>query len=206
MKKILSLVLALTLAMSLCLTAFAAESPSIHQSDDPMESVSDSIDVTATYEKPEDVVVHKYYVTVSWAQSGTIKYTAGQDTYTWNTTDLVYNKTENTEPAKWEVTDAKVVIIVENKSDMKINAAYAAAGLDGLTVTGAFDDASKNGQDVASAATQGLSTTVAGEAQKAEATYSITNVEGEIAAAGTIATLTVTISPVAETPVTPSNP
>lgn len=202
MKKILSLVLALTLAMSLCLTAFAA-SPSVHESDDPMASVTDSIDVTATYEKPADVVAHKYYVTVSWNQTGTIKYTAGQDTYTWNPSTLLYGKEETTAPM-WTVTDAKVAISVENKSDMKIKAAYAAAPLGGLTFA-ENTGFSATEQEVESAATKGLSTTEAGEAMTATSTYTITGVTGTIAAAGTIATLTVTISPVETNtdPVTP---
>ena len=70
MKKIMSLVLALALVLSMGATVFAAES-------EPVETVPDSkdINVTAGYTAPTySAAATVYHVVIGWQQTGTITY------------------------------------------------------------------------------------------------------------------------------------
>lgn len=185
MKKVLSLIAALSLTLSMSATVFAAETgPAIG---DVTKNNTQDISITAQYEKGKDNIPTVYHVTVSWEQTGTLTYTVGSDTYNWNTTSLAYDKVDG--KGKWECADAKVNITVTNRSNAAVNASIAEVKAQGsLTVTGNASELVK----VNSAAKEDLKAT--GEEQKGYLTYTITNVEGAITSADTqIATLTVKI-------------
>lgn len=183
MKKVLSLIAALSLTLSMSATVFAAEEtgPAI----DVLPN-GQNISITAAYEKGQDNIPTVYHVTVSWNQTGTLTYTVGSDTYNWNTTSLAYDKVDG--KGKWECADAKVNITVTNRSNAAVNASIAEVKAQGsLTVTGNASELVK----VNSAAKEDLKAT--GEEQKGYLTYTITGVTGEITEKSTIAKLTVKI-------------
>lgn len=184
MKKVLSLIAALSLTLSMSATVFAAEGTGSAIDD---LSKGQDISITAAYEKGQDNIPTVYHVTVSWNQTGTLAYSVGSDTYDWQTDSLTYNKTEGT--GKWECADAKVNITVTNRSNAAVNASIAKVkAQNSLTVTGNASELVK----VNSAAKEDLK--APGEEQKGYLTYTITNVEGAITKADTkIATLTVKI-------------
>ena len=194
MKKIMSLVLALALVLSMGVTVFAAES-------EPVETVpgSKDINVTAGYTEPSYTVAGTvYHVVVAWSQTGTITYTGDQYTYTWKPGEGDYGRYDKTgDAAHWTVTDAKVAITVTNKSNAAITATCAEPrGETGITVTGDYDTVSNGKLVLESAAPSAdkLPGTVDGTKQEATATYTITNVDGTITGAGKIATISVTIT------------
>lgn len=184
MKKVLSLIAALSLTLSMSATVFAAEEtgPAIEDL-----SKGQDISITAAYEKGQDNIPTVYHVTVSWNQTGTLTYTVGSDTYNWNTTSLAYDKVDG--KGKWECADAKVNITVTNRSNAAVKASIDQVKAQGtLAVTGNGSEPVK----VNSAAKEDLK--APGEEQKGYLTYTITNVEGAITKADTkIATLTVKI-------------
>lgn len=185
MKKVLSLIAALSLTLSMSATVFAAETgPAIG---DVTKNNTQDISITAQYEKGADKIPTVYHVTVSWNQTGTLTYSVGSDTYDWQTDSLTYNKTKGT--GKWECADAKVNITVTNKSNAAVNASIDKVEAKGtLTVTGTSSKLVK----VDSAASENLD--AKGTEKTGELTYTITNVEGAITKADTqIATLTVKI-------------
>ena len=183
MKKVLSLIAALSLTLSMSATVFAAEETGPAIKDLPN---GQNISITAQYEKGENIIPTVYHVTVSWNQTGTLAYSVGSDTYDWQTDSLTYNKTEGT--GKWECADAKVNITVTNKSNAAVNASIAEVkAQDSLTVTGNASALVK----VDSAASENL--TAKGTEQKGYLTYTITGVTGKITKESTIATLTVKI-------------
>ena len=194
MKKIMSLVLALALVLSMGVTVFAEES-------DHVETVpgSKDVNVTANYVDPTHSSAGTvYYVVIGWKQTGTITYTGDQYTYTWKPNDGDYGKYEQSgEAAHWTVTDAKVAITVTNKSNAAITATCAEPKKVGnVTVTGSYD-ATSNGQlelESAAPAESELPTTLNGTERTATATYTITGVDGTITGAGAIATINVSIS------------
>lgn len=198
MKKVISLILALTMVMALSVTAFADEqTPTLTQ---PSNATGN---IVANFVDPEDTIVHKYDITIDWNSTGTLKYSNSKDTYTWNSTDLVYDVTTDT-VAGWTITDAKIQVTVTNRSDLPIVASCAAPiakAESGVTsITGHYGDGIDTTAtlNIASAA-NGL--TEAGAEQSGSATYTITGVDGAIAAdATTIGTITVTISAPATTP------
>lgn len=188
MKKVLSLIAALSLTLSMSATVFAAETG------EPITNLTDgqNISITATYEKGKEIVETTYHVTVSWEQTGTLVYNEDGDKLSWNPNDLTYTRTP-VSTGSWEVgTDAnapKVNITVTNRSNAAVNASIAEVkAQDSLTVTGNDSAPVK----VESAAKEDLKAT--GEEQKGYLTYTITNVEGAITSADTqIAKLTVKI-------------
>lgn len=183
MKKVLSLIAALSLTLSMSATVFAAEETGPTIEDLPK---GQDISITAAYEKGQDNILTTYHVTVSWEQTGTLAYSVGSDTYDWQTDSLTYNKTEGT--GKWECADAKVNITVTNRSNAAVNASIAEVkAQDSLTVTGSASALVK----VDSAAKEDL--TAKGTEQKGHLTYTITGVTGKITKESTIATLTVKI-------------
>ena len=201
MKKIMSLVLALALVLSMGVTVFAAGNSGSTTVTDPTDTEhnSESIDVTAGYTAPSYTVEKTvYHVVVAWSQTGTITYTGDQFTYTWNPGEGDYGRYDQTgEAAHWTVNDAKVAITVTNKSNAAITATCAEPTEEtGITVTGKYDDVS-NGKlvlDSAAPSADKLPGTVDGTKQEATATYTITDVDGTITGAGTIATINVTIT------------
>lgn len=194
MKKIMSLVLALALVLSMGVTVFAEESATV-------ETVpgSKDVNVTAGYTAPTYKSAGTvYHVVIGWEQTGTITYTGDQYTYTWKPNDGDYGKYEQSgEAAHWTVTDAKVAITVTNKSNAAITATCAEPKKVGnVTVTGSYD-ATSNGQlelESAAPAESELPTTLNGTERTATATYTITGVDGTITGAGAIATINVSIS------------
>lgn len=189
MKKVLSLIAALSLTLSMSATVFAAEEtgPAIEDL-----SKGQDISITATYEKGKEIVETTYHVTVSWEQTGTLVYNEDGDNLSWNPNDLTYTRT-TVSTGSWKVgTDAdapKVNITVTNRSNAAVKASIDQVKAQGtLTVTGNDSAPVK----VESAAKEDLKAT--GEEQKGYLTYTITNVEGAITSADTqIATLTVKI-------------
>ena len=208
MKKIMSLVLALALVLSMGVTVFAEESTNpTTVTNDEIENNNTNIDVTAGYEKPSYTVASTvYHVVVAWEKSGTIKYVGDNFTYTWHPeTGGNGAYTKDGTPAHWEVSaDAKVAITVTNKSNAAITATCGAPAVAIGTVTGIVghygdgtDQTAELNLESAAPATVGPDATgdqLKGTERKASATYTITGVDGTIAGAGTIATISVTIA------------
>lgn len=208
MKKIMSLVLALALVLSMGVTVFAEESTNpTTVTNDEIENNNTNIDVTAGYTAPSYAVAGTvYHVVVAWQKSGTVKYVGDNFTYTWNpeTGDNgAYTKTGTA--AHWEVSaDAKVAITVTNKSNAAITATCGAPAVAIGTVTGIVghygdgtDQTAELNLESAAPATVGPDATedqLKGTERKTSATYTITGVDGTIAGAGTIATISVTIA------------
>ena len=179
MKKVLSLIAALSLTLSMSATVFAAEETGPAIKDLPN---GQNISITAAYEKGQDNIPTVYHVTVSWEQTGTLTYTVGSDTYNWNTTSLAYDKVDG--KGKWECADAKVNITVTNRSNAAVKASVSVTSSLALT-----DE--KPADVVVPTAAKGLKET--GVEQSKEMVYKITDVSGAIDQNTTIATLTVKI-------------
>lgn len=209
MKKIMSLVLALALVLSMGVTVFAAEStnPTTVKSED-IDNNQTNIDVTAGYTAPSYTVASTvYHVVVAWEKSGTIKYVGDNFTYTWNP-EIGDNGeyTKNGTPAHWEVSsDAKVAITVTNKSNAAITATCGApvTKIDTVTgIAGHYGEGTEQTAELklesAAPATVGPDTTeeqLKGTVQEGNATYTITGVNGAISQDNVvIGTITVSIS------------
>lgn len=210
MKKIMSLVLALALVLSMGVTVFAAEStnPTTVKNED-IDNNNTNIEVTAGYDAPSYTVASTvYHVVVAWEKSGTIKYVGDKFTYTWNPeTGDNGAYTKNGTAAHWEVSsDAKVAITVTNKSNAAITATCGApaaktdtgvTGIEGHYGNGTDQTAELN-LESAAPATVGPETTeeqLKGTAKEGNATYTITGVDGTISRDNVvIGTITVSIS------------
>lgn len=145
MKKILSMILALTMIFSLSITAFAADEDSTTLG----SAYSKDITVGASYTEGETTNATTIYsVKVTWAVTNP-SYAAGDTTYSWNTTDLKYES--STEAATW--TNGSVSINVSNSSNAAITATvtYNDTTSDELTSSVAWAD-SKSTATVGSAA------------------------------------------------------
>lgn len=206
MKKIMSLVLALALVLSMGVTVFAAENSGSTTVTDPADTAhnSESIDVTAGYTASSyDTSKKVYHVVVAWQKTGTIKYVGDKFTYIWNpeTGDNgAYTKTGDA--AHWEVSaDAKVAITVTNKSNAAITATCGAPATAIDTVTGIVGHYGEGTEQIAelnleSAAPKitGPNDGLSGTEQKASAIYTITGVNGAISQDNVvIGTITVSI-------------
>lgn len=187
MKKVLSLIAALSLTLSMSATVFAAETGN------PITNLTDgqNISITATYEKGKEIVETTYHVTVSWEQTGTLVYNEDGDNLSWNTNDLTYTRNP-VSTGEWNVGTGdnapKVNITVTNRSNAAVKASISQVTAKVTKVDGTLPAE----VTVASAAKDDVNET--GEAQKGYLTYTITDVEGAITSADTqIATLTVEI-------------
>lgn len=188
MKKVLSLIAALSLTLSMSATVFAAEGTGTAIED---LSKGQDISITAAYEKGQDNIPTVYHVTVSWEQTGTLVYKENSDTYTWNPGSLGYTHTADN-GGDWSLGEGdnapKVNITVTNRSNAQVYASITKVeGVGGITVKGKTSD----GVTVASAA-KGLNEQ--GELQTETLTYEITGVTGKITGKTQIATLTVGLS------------
>ena len=188
MKKVLSLIAALSLTLSMSATVFAAEETGPAIKDLPN---GQNISITAAYEKGQDNIPTVYHVTVSWEQTGTLVYKEKSDTYTWNPGSLGYTHTADN-GGDWSLGEGdnapKVNITVTNRSNAQVYASITKVeGVGGITVKGKTSD----GVTVASAA-KGLNEQ--GELQTETLTYEITGVTGKITGKTQIATLTVGLS------------
>lgn len=188
MKKVLSLIAALSLTLSMSATVFAAEEtgPAIEDL-----SKGQNISITATYEKGKEIVETTYHVTVSWNQTGTLVYNEDGDNLSWNPNDLTYTRT-TVSTGKWDVGTGdnapKVNITVTNRSNAQVYASITKVeGVNGITV-----DGNKSEGVIVASAAKGLD--VKGEQQTKTLTYEITGVTGKITGKTQIATLTVGLS------------
>ena len=180
MKKVLSMIAALSLTLSMSATVFAAETgPAIG---DVTENNTQDIAITAQYTKGENKIPTVYNVTVSWEKTGDLQYTVGSDTYDWQTDSLTYKATRGT--GEWTGKTAQVNITVTNRSNADVKASVSVTS--SLTLT---DE--KPADVVVPTAAKGL--TEPGEEQSKGMVYKITDVSGAIDQDTTIATLTVTI-------------
>lgn len=180
MKKVLSLIAALSLTLSMSATVFAAETgPAI---DDVTKDNTKDIAITAQYTKGENKIPTVYNVTVSWEKTGDLQYTVGSDTYDWQTDSLTYKATPG--KGEWTGKTAQVDITVTNRSNAAVKASVSVTS--SLTLT---DE--KPADVVVPTAAKGL--TERGEEQSKEMVYKITDVSGAIDQNTTIATLTVKI-------------
>lgn len=211
MKKIMSLVLALALVLSMGVTVFATEnfgSTIVTDPTDPAHN-SESIDVTAGYTAAKyDTGATVYHVVVAWEKTGTITYAGNQYYYDWKVDDdnfgYVKNDRKSTD-AGWTVKNATVAITVTNKSNAAITATCGAPaaktdtgviGIEGHYGNGTDQTAELN-LESAAPATVGPETTeeqLKGTAKEGKATYTITDVKGAISQTDiVIGTITVSI-------------
>ena len=213
MKKIMSLVLALALVLSMGVTVFAAgDSGSITVTDPTdTEHNSKSIDVTAGYTAAKyDTGATVYHVVVAWEKTGTITYAGNQYYYDWKVDDNNFGYVKNDEKstdAGWTVKNATVAITVTNKSNAAITATCGApvakndtgvAGIEGHYGDGTEQTTATLELNSAAPATVGPDTTedqLKGTAKEGKATYTITDVKGAISQTDiVIGTISVTIA------------
>ena len=211
MKKIMSLVLALALVLSMGVTVFAAGNSGSTTVTDPTntEHNSESIDVTAGYTAPKySTGATVYHVVVAWEKTGTITYAGNQYYYDWKVDENNFGYVkdeENSTEAGWTVDNAKVAITVTNKSNAAITATCSApaaktdtgvTGIEGHYGDGTAQTAELN-LESAAPATVGPDTTedqLKGSAKEGKATYTITGVNGAISQDNVvIGTITVSI-------------
>ena len=190
MKKTLSIILALVMACTMIVSVIAAEGGDV---DAGTGTGSATQDVTAKFQSGNNVADEVYYVTVAWNVSGDLKYTEGDTTYTWNTTDLTYDEGA-TAAGTWSGS-ASVEVTVTNKSNDEITA--SAAWANEGTIVANCDFGTAQSVDVTSAAEgvePGDSTNGTEQTGTISATVSVTS--GSISADDEkIGTITVTIAP-----------
>ncbi len=191
MKKIMSLVLALALVLSMGVTVFAGEA-TVGDSTGTIPANSNTVNVTANYVPGENVSAGtKYLVNVSWTVSGNLTYKDKTKTYTWDTGKMQYEHTATAEAGTWSG-GATVDLTVTNKSNADISVECSeVTKATGLTMTATFD---KQTFDVATVAPADVSDTTVKEAAPVTAQLTISDVSGEITAENTtVASFTVTI-------------
>lgn len=211
MKKIMSLVLALALVLSMGVTVFAAGNSGSTTVTDPTDTEhnSESIDVTAGYTAAKyDTGATVYHVVVAWEKTGTITYAGNQYYYDWKVDENNFGYVRNDEKstdAGWTVKNATVAITVTNKSNAAITATCGApaaktetgvTGIEGHYGVGTAQTAELK-LESAAPATVGPDTTeeqLKGAAKEGKATYTITGVNGAISQDNVvIGTITVSI-------------
>lgn len=147
MKKITSLILALVMALSLTVTALAADTSPVVISDLSKADVS-SIQIPADYNNTvtddnAGNIPIVYYVYMKWEVDSGLKYTVGTDSYKWTVySDEGVTKAvaaDNTKPVSagyvvdgtWEG-KATVSVTVENWSNKDVTVSYTFAGIEGF--------------------------------------------------------------------------
>ena len=144
MKKIMSLVLALALVLSMGVTVFAAEStnPTTVKNED-IDNNNTNIEVIAEYTAGDKKYGgDKYYVTISWTEQNTLAYKDNTVTYNWDTSNMKYVPTTSND-GKFDGQDV-ITVKVENRSNKAITASYAVNEVDGYTLQTAFGDNSSS--------------------------------------------------------------
>lgn len=121
MKKLISLTLALVLAMSLSVTAFASSVEHGPESNTYTQT-SDNINIEANYSTKADETVHTYKVKIDWT-APTFSYEFDGKTYTWNTTDMKYDVATLPGAGWGENTTGALTLKVTNYSDMAVDCA-----------------------------------------------------------------------------------
>lgn len=213
MKKIISLILVLTMAFALSVTAFAADKTYTNPKEDGTEEfitggTTNSANVEATYEKPKDRVPAVYYVIVAWGQTGTIKYTDATDVYTWKPGTMQYEKTIDDSQKGWAVDPgANIKVTVTNKSNAGIIATCSAPNSTetGVTITGSFAEEGNGVVKLGTNAPADHTTTPDVSEITKNIQYNITKVEGALSGGRdprfNIATVTLTLTVDPEVPV-----
>ena len=202
MKKIMSLVLALALVLSMGVTVFADEgtdptTATVGNGSETLPADNETkVEVKAQYNAGENKNAGtRYYVTLSWTVTSTLSYTDKSTTYTWDTANMKYVPTANND-AKWQDNGtATVELTVENRSNAIITATCSDVTY-GTGITNLTANYTSKTFDVATGAPKEFTnTTPVTNAPSNSTTLTIGNVEGAISAdANTVASFTVTIS------------
>ena len=160
MKKIISMVLALVMALGLSVTAMAESGKVVIKDFSQTSPNTTDIQIPAkfTETKPEDnsAVTARNYVYMEWSVDSTLKYVIDSSSYTWNVysdatgnTVIPADDTNNTKPLSagysvkghWdENTKATINVTVENWSNRDVWVKYA---LEGADVTAADTETGK---------------------------------------------------------------
>lgn len=189
MKKIMSLVLALALVLSMGVTVFAEETIV----DNTTGEGSKNIDVTAKYEAGSKVCGgDKYYVTISWTETNTLTYKDNTVTYNWDPNKMQYAPTTG-DDGKFNGQDV-ITVKVENRSNKAITANCTVNAASGYTLNTVFGGDSSS-LELSTNAPADFTNTEAVESVKGtkEVTISVTT-GSAITKESKVATLTVTIA------------
>ena len=139
MKKVLAIILALTLVMSMSATVFAAD-----ESDTVGQNGSKEIEVSAKYASSTNTP-NVYSVDIEWS-SMTFTYTQ-KDTKTWNAADHSY---ETASEGEWDKTTATITVTNHSNVSVDVDVTYTAVentGVSGtLTNASAVLDAGEEGK------------------------------------------------------------
>lgn len=130
MKKFLSFLLAMVMAMSMSVTAFAEGGSSTRQ-----DAGNQSIDVTAKYNQSSGTQI-TYSVEITW-ESMTFTYTES-GTKIWNPETHTYTTSTT---GGWDKTEADITVV--NHSNAPVTATVSYAPIDGNGVTGTIENGSK---------------------------------------------------------------
>lgn len=192
MKKIISLLLALVMVMGLSVTAFAE--PTSHDKD--TVPAKETASITAGYTGGSVTHNDAYRINVTWASSGTIKYSDAVTIYNWSTKDLKYVEDDTSTTAGWVCDKAAIKIDVTNYSSQGVKVSCAAPTItdNGVTaINGTYTGGQTSTVLNLGTANNGNGTGGAGKETTDTTTFSINSVEGKITEAGTIGTITISI-------------
>lgn len=190
MKKIISLLLALVMVMGLSVTAFAGDYG------EPSATTKEDATIMAEYKEGSVKHNDKYRINVTWAPSGSIKYSDAVTIYNWSTKDLKYVEDESSTTAGWVCDKAAIKIDVTNYSSQGVKVSCAAPAItdNGVTtIKGTYTDGQTSTVLNLGTANNGNGTDGAGKETTATTTFSISDVQGKITAPGTIGTITISI-------------
>ena len=111
MKRIFSILLALTLMVALAVPAFAADPNGTWNGETWTPADGNSQNVTANYTTSDDEVRHTYYATITW-NVPSFSYNFQGTQYTWQTGTLNYKATGQTGTAGWEAEEKDITLTV----------------------------------------------------------------------------------------------